>query len=234
MDSVTDPIIAANRPHKYLGILGMIWISFLIVALLVAVKTFSIGPFIFPVGTIAYPFTYIFADIFTEVYGYRVTRRIVWTGFICLGIVSILSYFYSIVPPSASFTEDKAFRTVFMMSPIVSLATICSFFSGELSNSVVLAKLKIYTDGSMMWTRLIGSTLVGQFADNTVWFFIVMLFAKFYNWNDFLPLVLSSVLFCTFWEIIALPITYRVIKFLKKQEGLDPYDKGTNFNPFRS
>lgn len=229
---ITDPAIAASRPAKYLGILGMLWITFLIVAVFTAVKTFAIGPVVFTIAILAYPFTYVFADIFTEVYGYRVTRKIVWTGFLCVTIASVLGYLYSFVPPSESFADNDAFITVFRASPIIAFAAIAAFFGGEITNSYVLAKLKIFLTGKFMWLRLVGSTLAGQFVDNTIFFLTAFLVAGFYAPSELLPLVLSSVFFCTIWEIIALPITYRVIAFIKRKEGLDTYDHGTNFNPF--
>lgn len=232
MQPITDPIVAASHPHKYLGIFGMLWVTFLIIAMFTAPKTFSIGSTVFTISILAYPLTYIFADIFTEVYGYRVTRRIVWTGFACVMIASIVTYLYSLIPPSASYPDNDAFRLIFKASPIIAIATVLAFFGGELTNSYVLAKMKVYMNGTRLWTRLIISTLAGQFVDNTTFFLFAFLAAGFYQVNELLPLVLSSVAFCTLWETLMLPVTYRVIAWIKKKEGLDTYDKGTNFNPF--
>lgn len=229
---ITDPVVAANHPTKYLGILGMIWVTFLVVAMFTAAKTIALGPAILSVSILAYPFTYIFADIFTEVYGYRVTRRIVWTGLACLVIASAVAYFYSIVPPSASFTDDESFRFIFKASPVLALANIMSFFGGELTNSFVLAKMKIFTRGSMLWMRLIGSTLAGQFVDNCIFFLTVYFLAGIFQANELFNLIASAVVFCTTWEAVISPVTHRVIKFIKHKEGLDTYDHGTNFNPF--
>ncbi|OGG54984.1 hypothetical protein A3D62_02975 [Candidatus Kaiserbacteria bacterium RIFCSPHIGHO2_02_FULL_49_11] len=229
---ITDPAVSASYPHKYLGIFGMLWVTFLIVATFTATKTFSIGPVVFSVAILAYPFTYIFADIFTEVYGYRVTRKIVWTGFVCVLIASLVTYLYSIVPPSDSYTYNEAFRSIFLVSPIIAIATMLGFFGGELTNSYILAKLKIFTAGRWQGVRYIGSTLGGQFVDNTTFFLFAFLAAGVFTVSELLPLVLSSVAFTTIWETLILPITYRFIAFLKHAEGLDTYDKGTNFNPF--
>ena len=210
----------------------MLWVTFLLIATFTAVKTFAIGPIVFSVAILSYPFTYIFADIFTEVYGYRVTRRIVWTGFVCIILASVITSLYSLVPPSESFTHNDAFKLVFQASPVIAVATIAGFFGGELTNSYVLAKLKIYTTGKSMWARLVGSTVAGQLVDNTTFFTIAFLAAGFYAASELVPLVLSSVAFCTVWETLVLPITYRVITWIKHKEGLDTYDHGTNFNPF--
>ena len=229
---ITDPAISASRPHKYLGIFGMLWIMFLLLSVFTAPKTFSLGSLVFTVSILTYPFTYIFSDIFTEVYGYRVSRKIVWTGLFCLVLASIIASIYSIIPPSSSFEYNDAFNLIFKLSPILAIATVCSFFSGEFTNSFVLAKLKIYTKGRFQGVRYIGSTLAGQLVDNTIFFTAVGLVAGFFTTTELVPLVLSSVTFCTLWETLALPITYRVIKMIKKKEGLDTYDTGTDFSPF--
>ncbi len=229
---ITDPVTAANHPTKYLGILGMLWITFLTLTMFTAIKTFAIGPFVFAVAILAYPFTYIFADIFTEVYGYRVTRKIVWTGFACLTIASCLGYIYTIIPSSPSFTLQHEFETIFRLGPIITFAFIAGFFVGELANSFFLAKVKIATNGKRQWFRLIGSTFVGQIADNTIAFTLIFTLAGVYAANEVISLIISSVIFCTVWEILALPLTYKVIQWIKKAEGLDTYDRGTIFNPF--
>jgi len=229
---ITDPVLSAKQPTKYLGALGILWVTFLLIAVFTAVKTFSIGPYVLNIAILAYPFTYIFADIFTEVYGYRVSRRIVWTGFASVLIASCVTYIYSIIPPSPSYTDNEAFSLIFKTSPAIALATILGFFGGELTNSFVLAKMKLFTKGSAMWGRLIGSTAAGQFVDNALFFGIAFLAAGAFEAGELISLTLNTAVFATAWEVIALPITYRVIKYLKHKEGLDTYDRGTNFNPF--
>ena len=108
---ITDPVVSAQQNHKYLGVFGMLWVTVLIVGTLTSLKTFYIGTFIFSVGAIAYPFVYIFADIFTEVYGYRVTRKIVWTGFACMLLASMLAYIYSIISTMASLMDDSNYSS---------------------------------------------------------------------------------------------------------------------------
>lgn len=229
---ITDPAVSAQKPHKYLGIFGMIWVTILLIGMFTAAKTFSIGSVVFSVAILAYPFTYLFADIFTEVYGYRVTRKIVWTGFGCMLLASTIAYIYTLVPSTESFTDNDAFNLIFKASPIIALASIIAFFAGEFTNSFVVAKLKVFTKGRHKWLRLISSTFLGQFVDNGIWFTAAFLAAGWYTPAELFPLVMSSVLFCTIWETIALPITYRVIALIKRKEGLDTYDNGTNFNPF--
>ena len=228
---ITDPVLSAQQNHKYLGVFGMLWVTVLLVGTFTSLKTFYIGSFVFSVGAIAYPFVYIFADIFTEVYGYRVTRKIVWTGFACMLLASILTYIYSIVP-NPDFAYNEAYNLIFKAAPIVALGFIVAFFCGELTNSFVVAKMKVLTKGKFLNTRLVLSTFFGQTVDNTIAFFTAFYFAGWFTAAEIIPLTISTVVFCTTWEIIALPITRKVIRVIKHKEGLDTYDKGTNFNPF--
>lgn len=229
---ITDPNISATRPHKYLGIFGMLWVTVLIVGVFTSLKTFHLWDFVFSVGVIAYPFVYIFNDIFTEVYGYRVTRKIVWTGLGAILLATILTSLYSYVP-SPGFEHNEAFNLIFRTAPIIAIGSIIAFILGELTNSYTVAKMKIFTDGKYEAARLILSTLFGQTVDNFVFFFTAFYFANWYTLPEILPLVATTVIFCTLWEIFALPITQRVIKIIKEKEGLDTYDHGTSFNPFR-
>jgi queuosine precursor transporter len=184
------------------------------------------------VGAIAYPFVYIFADIFTEVYGYRVTRKIVWTGFACMFLASSLAYIYTIVP-NPSFENNEAFDLIFRASPIVAVCFVVAFFAGEITNSYVVAKMKMYTVGKYIHLRLILSTFFGQLVDNSIGFFSVFYFAGWFTISEVIPLTITTVLFCTIWEVLALPVTRRVIKIVKEKEGLDTFDRGTEFNPFK-
>lgn len=228
---ITDPVISAQQPHKYLIVFAMLWVTVLIVGTFTSLKTFYIGSLVFSVGAIAYPFVYIFADIFTEVYGYRVTRKVVWTGFACMFLASILAYIYSIIP-NPSFEMNDAYNAIFKASPIVATGFVIAFFCGELTNSFIVAKMKLITKERFLNTRLVVSTFFGQTVDNGIAFFTAFYFAGWFTLPEILPLIATTVAFCTIWEILALPITRKVIKVIKHKEGLDTYDHGTNFNPF--
>ncbi len=228
---ITDPAVSAKQPHKYLGILGMVWLTFYLVSTFTALKTFYIGSLVFSVGALAYPLVYIFADIFTEVYGYRVTRKIVWTGFGCMLLSTSLASLYTFVP-NPSFPYNDSFNLIFRAAPIVALGFLVANFCGELTNSFVVAKMKVLTKGKLLNTRLVLSTLFGQTVDNTIAFFTAFYFAGWFTASEIIPLTITTVVFCTTWEIVALPITRKVIKVIKHKEGLDTYDEGTNFSPF--
>lgn len=228
---ITDPAVSSRQPHKYLIVFAMLWVMVLIVGTFTSLKTFYIGSLVFSVGAIAYPFVYIFADIFTEVYGYRVTRKIVWTGFACMFIASSLAFIYSIIP-NPSFELNDAFNAIFRASPIIAIAFIVAFFCGELTNSYIVAKMKLHFKGKYLNARLVISTFFGQLVDNGVAFFAAFYFAGWFTFSELLPLVATTVAFCTLWEVLALPVTRYVIRVVKEKEGLDTYDHGTNFNPF--
>ncbi len=231
---ITDPVVSANHPHKYLTVFAMLWVMFLLLTMFTTLKTFELFGFVFFAAIIAYPMTYIFSDIFTEVYGYRVSRKIIWTGFACMFISSVLAYLYTLIPPSQYFTpaENDAFNLIFRASPFIALAAIVGFWAGENVNSIILAKLKVWTHGKKQGFRYIASTFFGQIADNVTAVTIIVIVANLFSFQEALQGTITSILFCTAWEIIVLPITYIAIRKIKKAEGLDTYDKGTNLNPF--
>ena len=138
---ITNPSAVDNVQPKYLDILGMIWIAVLIITAYTSIKTFSFGPFVFSVSVLFYPIAYIFTDVFTEVYGYKKTRRIVWTGLFCMVLTSCIAYLYAVITPSSSFQDQAAFELIFKATPIVFVGYVVAFFAGEFSNSYTLAKM---------------------------------------------------------------------------------------------
>jgi uncharacterized integral membrane protein (TIGR00697 family) len=230
---ITDPKITLALPHKYLSVFGMVWVSIYIINSLTAVKTFEMWGLVFSVGIITYPLVYIFADIFTEVYGYGPTRKIVWSGFASYLLITCIAYFYTLVPASSEFLGNEAFNMFFKAAPLVALTVIFANISGEFVNSFIVARLKVITSGKYEELRFILSTFLGQFVDNSLFFLGVFFVAGWYSLNSLFPLAMSSVIFCTVWEMLAIPITKRVIRWIKEKEGIDTYDHGTNFNPFK-
>lgn len=228
---ITDPLTTYSSPTKLLMPISMMWVTILTVVVFSSMKTFNIGPFTTACVTLVYPLTYIFSDIFTEIYGYRTSRKIVWTGFICLATASLFGYIFAVIPGDPTFAFQKEFETIFKMSPLITLATIAGFFFGDLGNSIFLAKAKIWTKGSKPWLRFIGSTMVGQTIDNTLAASLFVLFG-------IIPVeigvvaTITAIVVCVSWEIVASPITHKVIRKIKQIEGMDTYDHGTNFNPF--
>jgi uncharacterized integral membrane protein (TIGR00697 family) len=190
-----------------------------------------IGSVTFLAGVIFFPISYIFGDILTEVYGYGRDRRVVWAGFAALAFASLMATVVVHLPPSSgSMASQAAVEAVFGSTPRIVVASITAFLCGTFVNSYVLAKMKIWTQGRWLWTRIIGSTVCGELVDSVIFYFVA-----FYGRMPAPHLV--AIMFTQYalksgWEIIAAPLTYRVVAFLKKAENEDFYDIGTNFTPF--
>lgn len=190
----------------------------------------------FDAGTLLFPVSYIFGDILTEVYGYKRSRRVIWTGFFCLALSSAVLWAVRVLPGEASWQQyagQEAYEAILggMSSGGIALASLLAFWAGEFSNSFTLAKMKIWSQGKWLWTRTIGSTLVGELIDTAAFVGFASLFGVF-PWSLFATLVLTNYLFKCGVEAAMTPLTYWVVNTLKKREGEDYYDRNTHFNPF--
>ena len=190
----------------------------------------------FDAGTILFPIGYVFGDILTEVYGYQRSRRVIWTGFFALALAALIFWVISILPGEVTwqgYAGDHAYQSILggMSSGGIVLASLAGFWLGEFSNSFILAKMKILTRGRWLWSRTIGSTLVGELVD-TVMFVVVASAFGVFPWSLFLTLTLTNYLFKVAVEVLMTPVTYLVVRALKRAEGEDFYDRDTNFNPF--
>jgi uncharacterized integral membrane protein (TIGR00697 family) len=179
-----------------------------------------------------FPITYIFGDIFTEVYGYGASRRAIWLGFFACAILSLMGLFVVWISAAPGWPNQAAFEAVFYTVPRFILASLVAFWLGEFTNSYTLAKMKLWTDGKWLWTRTVGSTVTGQLVDTTV--LILMAFGGHTPWSTMLNLILSGYFAKVLYEALATPLTYLVVNKLKRAEGVDVYDRDTNFNPFAS
>jgi uncharacterized integral membrane protein (TIGR00697 family) len=196
-------------------------------------------PMIFDAGTLLFPLSYLFGDVLTEVYGYRRSRRVIWLGFLAAALMSATLWVIGRLPGEASWQtavgEDR-YRAVLggVSTGAIMLASLVAYFGGEFANSFVLAKLKIATAGRWLWMRTIGSTLVGEGLDTALFVSIATLLGvPGFVPALWLPLVVTNYLFKCGVEIALTPVTYWVVGVLKRREGVDVYDRGTNFNPFR-
>ena len=190
----------------------------------------------FDAGTILFPISYIFGDILTEVYGYKNSRSVIWTGFFCLALASATFWAVSHFPGESTwqgYAGDAAYNAVLggMSSGGIVLASLAAYAMGEFSNSFILAKMKVLTQGRWLWTRTIGSTLVGELIDSATFIAIASLFGVF-PWSLFTTLVFTNYLFKVAIEAIMTPVTYLAVDRLKRAENEDYYDRDTNFNPF--
>jgi len=218
-----------SRQYRFLDLLINIFVVVLIVSNLIAPKSVAIGPLRFSVANVLFPITYIFGDVFTEVYGYSASRRAIWMGFMATGIVVVIGTIAILLPPAPEFKGQAAFETVFGVFPRNVAGSILAYWAGEFANSLTVAKMKLLTEGKWLWTRTVGSTVVGQAVDTTIVIFFIF-------WGQPLGvifnLILSGYVFKVVYEVVATPLTYLVVNFLKRSEGVDFYDRHTNFNPF--
>ena len=178
-----------------------------------------------------FPISYIFGDILTEVYGYGRDRRVVWAGFAALAFASIMAAVVVHLPPSErSLPDQPAVETIFGNTPRIVVASISAFLCGTFLNSYVLAKMKIWTRGRWLWTRIVGSTLCGELVDSMIFYSVAFLGRM--PWPHLVAVMFTQYVLKSGWEIVATPLTYRVVAFLKRAENEDYYDIGTNFTPF--
>lgn len=206
-----------------------VFISCLIVANVIAVKLVNIFGFTMPAGVIIFPISYIFGDILTEVYGYKQARRVIWLGFFCNLLVVTAIYIAQILPGASFWDGQAAYERILGYTPRLLLASFAAYLVGSFANSIVLARLKVRTRGRWLWMRTIGSTLVGEGLDSVV--FILVAFAGTVP-NAGLPtIIVTQWLTKTLYETIATPLTYQIVNYLKKIEGVDVYDYNTDFNP---
>jgi uncharacterized integral membrane protein (TIGR00697 family) len=190
-----------------------------------------LGTVTFLAGVLFFPISYIFGDILTEVYGYGRDRRVAWAGFAALAFASVMAAVVVHLPPSAtSLANQAAVEAIFGNTPRIVVASISAFICGTFVNSYVLAKMKIWTEGRWLWTRIVGSTVCGELVDSVIFYFIAFYGRK--PQSQLIGLMFTQYALKSGWEIIAAPLTYRVVAFLKKAEKEDYYDRDTNFTPF--
>jgi queuosine precursor transporter len=192
-----------------------------------------LGTVPFGAGVLFFPISYIFGDILTEVYGYGRDRRVVWAGFGALAFASLMAWIVVNLPPSDSAfmrTYQGQLEGVFGNAWRIAAGSMIAFWCGSFSNSYVMAKMKIFSKGRHLWTRTIGSTLVGELVDSSLFYFIA--FYGIWATGDVVKVAIVQYLFKTGWEIVMTPVTYRIVGFLKKAEDEDYYDTNTDFTPF--
>ena len=192
-----------------------------------------LGPTPFGAGVLFFPISYIFGDILTEVYGYGRDRRVVWAGFAALIFASFMAWVVVSLPPGPSDymkSYQPALEAVFGNAWRIAAGSIIAFWCGSFANSYVLAKMKLLTDGKWLWTRTIGSTIVGEAIDSSLFYFIA--FYGIWDTADILKVAATQYVLKTGWEIVMTPVTYKIVNFLKRVENEDYYDRDTDFSPF--
>lgn len=210
-----------------------VMVAFVVVLLVsntVAVKVTQLGPFYFDGATVLFPLTYIFGDILTEVYGFKRSRFVIWSGFIACAFMALAYSLIGVLPAAPDWDHQDAYRAILGQTPRIVLASLIAYFCGEFTNSFILAKMKILTAGRWLWTRTIGSTVVGQAVDTSI--FVAIAFTGVIPWVALVYMAISNYVFKTLFEAAATPATYAACGWLKRVEQEDYYDEKTNFNPF--
>jgi queuosine precursor transporter len=190
----------------------------------------GIGQWPFGAGILFFPIAYVIGDVLTEVYGYAHARRCIWAGFAALLFMAFMAFVVVALPPAPDWTGQAAYEAVFGQVPRIVLASIVAFWAGEFANSYVLARMKVWTEGRHLWTRTIGSTIVGQGIDSLIFYPLA-----FYGvWDNRTLLIVLATQFAlkVAWEALLTPVTYAAVGWLKRREGIDVYDRRTDFSPF--
>jgi queuosine precursor transporter len=235
--------MSSTRRFRYFDLVMAVFVAVLLISNIASsAKIVDLGTHLFGLrltfdgGTLLFPLSYIFGDILTEVYGYGRSRRVIWTGFFCLTLMSVCLFCLSVVPGDREWQAragDEKFNAILgsVSDGAIVLASLIAYFIGEFSNSYVLAKMKVWTEGKWLWTRTVASTVVGEGIDTAAFLLIATAFGVF-PWSLFWNLVASNYLFKVIVEVLLTPVTYRAVAFLKREEQEDYYDRDTDFNPF--
>jgi uncharacterized integral membrane protein (TIGR00697 family) len=227
--------LIGNRPRdlrtfRYYDILISVFVAILLISNLVGQKIAAIGWFRISGAQLLFPVTYIFGDIFTEVYGYGASRRAIWLGFFASMLMAVMALITVAMPPAPDWPNQEAFKTVFYTVPRLIVASLIAYWAGEFANSFTLAKMKLLTRGRFLWTRTVGSTVVGQGVDTII--IMTLGFAGTVGWSDIGKLIVSGYLGKVIYEVLMTPATYAVVGWLKRKEHVDTFDYDTDFSPF--
>lgn len=229
--------VVADAVHdRHLRSYDVVMAAFVTVLLLSniigASKLASVGGFTFGAGILFFPLSYVLGDVLTEVYGYARARRCIWVGFGALAFMALMAFVVVSLPPAEGWGGQAAYEAVFADLWRLALASITAFWAGELANSFVLARMKIWTGGRMLWTRTIGSTVVGQALDSLI--FYPLAFYGIWTNEQILTVMVTNWVLKVTWEAVLTPVTYLAVNALKRHEGLDIFDQGTDFTPFKT
>ncbi len=220
-----------TRRFAYYDLIMGLFVAVLLISNIASSKILKFGPFTFDGGTLLFPISYIFGDFLTEVYGYKNSRRVIWTGFLAALLMSVTLMIVGRLAPAPGWEYQEAYDQILGLTPRIVLASLIAYFAGEFSNSYVLAKMKILTRGKWLWTRTVSSTVVGQGIDTLL--FVVIAFYGILPNSLLVTVIVSNYIFKVGFEVVATPLTYKIVGFLKSRENIDAYDYHTDFNPFK-
>ncbi len=222
--------------YRYFDLIVGLFVAVLLISNLASsAKIVVLGPFVYDGGTLLFPLSYIFGDILTEVYGYARARRTIWIGFLAAFLMAVTIGVVGLLPGEAEWSArvgQDAYDSVLSATPRIVAASLVAYLAGSFSNSYVLARLKVVTQGRWLWTRTIGSTIVGQAIDTLLFVVIAFAFAEGFSFALLVGIILSNYVFKVGVEVLLTPMTYMITGWLKRQEGVDMFDTQTDFNPF--
>jgi uncharacterized integral membrane protein (TIGR00697 family) len=234
-----DGQAGARRTFRYFDFMMAAFVTILLLSNVIGagkvavVNLPGIGPWPFGAGVLFFPVSYVLGDVLTEVYGYEHARRCIWAGFAAMLFMAFMSWVVVALPPAADWGNQAAYEAVFGQVPRIVFASIVAFWAGEFVNSYVLAKMKIWTKGRMLWTRTIGSTVFGEGVDSALFYPLAFLGASGWTTDLVITVALTQWGIKTLWEAVLTPVTYAIVGFLKRREGVDVFDTDTDFSPFR-
>ena len=221
-----------RKSYRYYDLITAVFVTVLLCSNLIGPgKAASLWGFSFGAGILFFPISYLFGDILTEVYGYARARRVVWTGFGALGFASLMSWVVLALPPAPGWEGQEALAAVFGQTPRIVLASLAAFWVGEFANSYALARMKVATAGRWLFSRTIGSTIVGAAIDSAI--FYPVAFLGVWKTPLVMQVMLSNYVLKVLWEVAATPFTYWVVNALKRAEHEDYFDRETDFTPFK-
>lgn len=235
MTESTPRAVSADSVHQFRNF-DVVMAAFVAILLLSnvigAAKVATLGGFTFGAGILFFPLGYVIGDVLTEVYGYARARRCIWVGFAAMLFMAFMSWVVVTLPAANGWTGQAAYESVFGQVPRIVFASIIAFWAGEFVNSFVLARMKVLTEGKHLWARTIGSTFFGQGVDSLI--FYPLAFLGVWETNQVLLVMVTNWAMKVAWEAFLTPVTYAVVGWLKRHEGVDIYDEGTNFTPFKT
>jgi hypothetical protein len=235
MTESTPRAVSANSIHQFRNF-DVVMAAFVAILLLSnvigAAKVATLGGFTFGAGILFFPLGYVIGDVLTEVYGYARARRCIWVGFAAMLFMAFMSWVVVTLPAADGWIGQAAYESVFGQVPRIVFASIIAFWAGEFVNSFVLARMKVLTEGKHLWARTIGSTFFGQGVDSLI--FYPLAFLGVWETQQVLLVMVTNWAMKVAWEAFLTPVTYAVVGWLKRHEGVDIYDEGTNFTPFKT
>jgi queuosine precursor transporter len=226
----TEPKTDIVSRSKYLIYIAIIFVAVLMIANTTAGKLITVGPLVVSAALIIFPMSYILGDVLTEVYGYKATRKVVWSGFAALALMSLMYWVIQILPGAPFWENQAAYEAILGAVPRITLASMIAYFCGEFVNSYVLSRMKVWMNGKQLWARTIVSTIAGEGIDTVLFMFVA--FAGVLPLGAILILIASEYVIKVAYEVAATPLTYKVVAWLKRKEAIDVYDRNINYNPF--